>query len=122
GTVRWAGCGLDTRKVSLDFRSHPQLDPNDPTRRWDISPWSDDRLAGPMIAVDGKNHGTIISDPDPDVVNFVHEFLGIRDAAAYQDWESRTQAFGKPNQEVMNKSEHTPDGAGWQQFVVHMVD
>ncbi len=122
GTVRWAGCGLDTRKVSLDFRSHPQLDPNDPTRRWAISPWSDDRLGAPMIAVNGKNHGTIVSDPDPAVVQFVYEFLSIKDADAYKDWESRTQQFGKPNQEVMNHSEKLADGAGWQQFVVHMVD
>jgi hypothetical protein len=122
GTVRWAGCGLDARKVSLDFRRHPQLDPQDPTRRSDISPWSDGRLAAPMIAVDGKNHGTIISNPDPDVVKFVHEFLGIKDAPAYQDWENRTQAFGKPHQDTMNHSENMADGAGWQQFVVRIVD
>ena len=122
GTVRWAGCGLDTRKVSLDFRRHPQLDPTNPQKRWDISPWSDGRLAAPMIADDGQNHGTIVSKPDPDVVKFVHEFLGIKDAAAYQDWETRAEAFGKLNQEAMDKSDDTPDGAGWQQFVVHMVD
>ncbi len=122
GTVRWAGCGLDTRKVSLDFRRHPQLDPTDPKKRWDISPWTDGRLAAPMIAVEGQNHGTIVSNPDPDVVKFVYEFLGVKDGAAYQDWEKRAQEFGKSNQEAMDKSEGVQDGAGWQQFVVHMVD
>jgi len=122
GTVRWAGCGLDTRKISLDFRRHPQLDPQDPTRRWDISPWSDDRLGAPIIAVDGKNHGTIVSDPDPTVVQFVHEFLGIKDAAGYQDWEKRAQAFGSPSQDVMNTADNTPNGGGWQQFAIRMVD
>jgi hypothetical protein len=106
----------------LDFRRYPQLDPQDPSKRWEISPWSDDRLAAPMIAVDKQNHGTIVSNPDPDVVKFVYEFLGLKDAAAYQDWETRTQAFGKPHQQAMDTSEKLANGAGWQQFMVHMVD
>ncbi len=125
GTVRWAGCTLDTRKVSLDFRRHPQLDPADPAKRWNISPWSNDRLAAPIIAVNNKNHGTIISDPtnpDYEFVNLVTDFMVVKDASAYEAWEKRAQEFGRPWQVVMDKSDGMTDGAGWQQFVVHMVD
>jgi hypothetical protein len=122
GTVRWAGCSLDTRKVTLDFRRHPQLDPNDPTKRVDISDWSDDRVGAPIIAVDGQNHGTIIANPKPELVPLVHDFLGISDKDGYDAWEKRALAFGAPSQAKMDTADGVQDGAGWQQLVIHMVD
>lgn len=123
GTVRWAGCALNTRKVSLDFRRHPLLDPNDPTTRCKISDWSSDRLAAPIIAVDQQNHGTILSNPAPPVVDLVRKFLNVADASAYDAWEKQALNFGDPALQVMNQANAaTADGAGWQQLVVHMVD
>lgn len=123
GTVRWAGCAMNTRKVSLDFRRHPQLDPNDPTKRCAISDWSTARAAAPIIAVDGKNHGTILAEPDPQVVQMVRDFLAISAAGAYDQWEAQALAFGAPSMAKMDQSSGGgSDGAGWQQLVIHMVD
>jgi hypothetical protein len=125
GTVRWAGCALDTRKVSLDFRREPKLkDENGQPTRWNITPWVEDRLGAPMIAVDGQNHGLIVSHPDPAVVNFVRRFLEISDVDAYQKWESEALAFGAQAMPKMNAASAIDQfgGAGWQQLVVHVVD
>ena len=122
GTVRWAGCALDTRKVTLDFRRHSRLDAADPTKRVDISDWSTDRLAAPMIAVDQQNHGTIIASPRPEVVSLVHDFFGIKDEAGYNAWETRALEYGAPFKAVMDTSDDLKDGAGWQQLWIHMVD
>ena len=122
GTVRWAGCALDTRKVTLDFRRHPQLDPKDATKRVVISDWSSDRLSAPMIAVDEQNHGTIIANPKPEVVSLVHGFFGIANKDEYDEWETRALMFGAPSRAKMDTSDSVADGAGWQQLWIHMVD
>ena len=122
GTVRWAGCALDTRKVTLDFRRHAQLDAADLTKRVMISDWSSERLSAPIIAVDGQNHGTIIAEPMPEVVSLVHDFLGIDNKDAYDSWETRALAFGAPSRAKMDKSDDMANGAGWQQLWIHMVD
>lgn len=131
GTVRWAGCSLNTRKVQVDFRREPKLldDDKKPTR-YKMTPWVNERLAAPIIAVDGKNHGTILSDPDDTVRDLVIRFLKLsRDTSAaggdsYSKWISDALDFGKPSIAKMNadsvKDEH--GGAGWQQLVVHMID
>ena len=122
GTVRWAGCALNTRKVTLDFRRHAQLDPVDPMKRVLISDWSSERLSAPMIAVDGQNHGTIIADPKPEVVSLVHDFFGIKNKDEYDAWEAGALAFGAPSQAKMDTSDEVTNGAGWQQLWIHMVD
>jgi hypothetical protein len=122
GTVRWAGCALDTRKVTLDFRRHAHIDPKDPTKRVDISDWSSERLSAPLIAVDGQNHGTIIAAPKPEVVALVRDFFAIKDKDAYDAWETRALEFGAPSKAKMDKSDDTANGAGWQQLWIHMVD
>ena len=125
GTVRWAGCALNTRKVSLDLRRNPQLkDEAGKVTRCAISAWAAERLAAPVIAVDGKNHGTIISDPDPHVRDFITRFLRIADAATYNSWEAAALNFGQAALLKMNEESVTGDsgGAGWQQLVIHMVD
>ncbi|HEX2918957.1 MAG TPA: hypothetical protein VHN81_10570, partial [Edaphobacter sp.] len=122
GTVRWAGCALNTRKVTLDFRRQPRIDPKDATRRCAISGWSDERISAPIIAVDGQNHGTIISKPAPNVVSLVRDFLAITNKNAYDSWEAKALAFSAPSQAKMDTSDSKHDGAGWQQLVIHMTD
>lgn len=124
GTVRWAGCALNTRKVTLDFRRSPQID-QAPGRRAFISPFSDERLAAPIIAVDGQDHGSIVSDPQPGVVDLVYDFFQLADESKYNDWEKRALEFGEPSRKVMdtrNGTKTVDEGAGWQQLVIHMVD
>jgi hypothetical protein len=122
GTVRWAGCALNTRKVTLDFRHNAQLDPTDATKRVVISDWSAERLAAPMIAVNGQNHGTIIAEPKPAVVSLVRDFFGVQDKEAYDAWETRALVFCAPSKATMDTSDGVTDGAGWQQLWIHMVD
>jgi hypothetical protein len=125
GTVRWAGCALNTRKISFDLRRSPRLiDATGKSTRCIISPWAEGRIAVPMIAVDDKNHGTIISAPDPDVRDFIVRFLHLSNAEDYAAWEAAALNFGQPSLEKMNTESMsgTSGGAGWQQLVIHMVD
>ena len=126
GTVRWAGCALNTRMVRLDFRREPKLvdDQGNPTRA-KISPWVDGRLACPMLAVEGKNHGSILAEPDPAVVVLVGDFLlKVNTDDTYRDWLTGAQAHSKGPQEVMDKASVDGEygGSGWQQFVLHVLD
>lgn len=125
GTVRWAGCALNTRMVSLDLRRQPRLkDATGATTRRNISPWAADRQAAPIIAVNGRNHGTILSAPDDGVANLIARFLQIADQPTYDAWETDALAFGAPSLAQMNlaSTSGTDGGAGWQQLVVHVVD
>jgi hypothetical protein len=125
GTVRWAGCALNARKVSLDLRRYPLLkNANSNPTRCIISQWAAERLAAPMIAVDDKNHGTIISDPDLNVRDFIVRFLHLSSAADYNSWEAAALSFGQPSLDKMDAESISGNGggAGWQQLVIHMVD
>src|SRR5450759_2383534 len=66
GTVRWAGCSLNARKITIDLTKVPVANAS----RLSITPWAGRRLDIPMIAVDGRNHGSLISEPDPGLVCF----------------------------------------------------
>lgn len=117
-----------------------------PIDRATISPWAVDRLDIPMIPVDGKNHSTLIADPDDGMVNLLVDFLKVGEPGAdsYDVWLKRAQQFGSgglpkmlinPGSgsaglggEIKKFFEHVigdkPDELmeGWQQFVVHAVD
>jgi hypothetical protein len=131
GTVRWAGCALNTRMVQLDFRRESKLvgDDGKPARAR-ISKWEDDRLACPMLAVDERNHGTILSSPVDDVVQRVSDFLlNVKSDPTYSAWLAAAQAYSKEPQATMDAASFAKDpdgnqygGAGWQQFVLHVID
>jgi len=144
GTVRWAGCGLNTRKIRIDLTRTPtdpdgNLVPMDQNgiarqRAW-ISGFALNRLDIPMIAVDGRNHGTIIHDPEPGMVDLVADFikLGEPGAETHDQWLGRARTYG---QRAISKMLVNPDAGffgrligsvdqqleGWQQFVVHVRD
>jgi hypothetical protein len=134
GTVRWAGCALNTRKVSLDLRRHPRLrdgnhniivDANNNPARVAISPWENDRLDVPILAVDGRDHGTILQKPDPTVVQEVADFLNtVGDDNSYNTWLTAAQANSAPALAVMKTESVSGNlgGAGWQQFVLRVRD
>jgi hypothetical protein len=123
GTVRWAGCALDTRMVQLDFRRQPMLvDAAGNPSRLKISDWATGRLACPIIAIANRNHGTILSDPDEGAVERVSDFLrNVTSPGAYQTWLTNALAYGKDALSKMD-SGSAPGGAGWQQFVMHVKD
>ncbi|MFL6416225.1 MAG: esterase/lipase family protein [Bryobacteraceae bacterium] len=142
GTVRWSGCGLNSRKIRIDLTQVP-IDPDGnvvpldesgkPRQRVWISDFALDRQHIPMIAVDGRNHGTIIADPEPGMVDLIAEFLKVDRADALTRWMDRAQEYSNKARPEMLRNPDTgffgrlfgdSDGAleGWQQFVVHARD
>jgi pimeloyl-ACP methyl ester carboxylesterase len=139
GTVRWSGCSLNARKITIDLTRS-----GDVNHRVTISPWADNRLDVPMIAVDGKNHGTLIADPDSKMIELILDFLKISTEEEYTAWQKNAQVYGEKGRAKMliNPGAHASGliaetnqffdhllgrkiGAemeGWQQFVVHARD
>jgi hypothetical protein len=95
-----------------------------------MSDWaSGSRLDVPILAVDQRDHGTIISDPDKGMVERIVSFLGVSDAGAYNTWLQEAQAWSEPAKKKMLQTKghlfafwETADLDGWQQFVVHVRD
>lgn len=142
GTVRWAGCGLNTRKISIDLTRTPIAADGRPTDRISIAPWAG-RVDIPMLAVEGKNHATLISNPDEDMVQRITTFLKVDSGPAYDGWLKSAKEHAEPAMAKMlvnpgkgaaglegefksffghlsKDSEERMDG--WQQFVVHVRD
>lgn len=142
GTVRWAGCGLNTRKIYIDLTRTPIGEDGKPVSRVSITPWAG-RVDIPMLAIDDRNHATLISNPDPKMVQRVLEFLNVGDEQAYATWLEAAQKDSEPAKARMlvNPGKdaagiqgefksyfghlfHTAEQSmeGWQQFVVHARD
>jgi hypothetical protein len=142
GTVRWSGCSLNTRKITMDLTRVPV----DNGSRLTITPWAEGRLDIPMIAVDGRNHATLISNPEPGMVDLIAAFLKIGEpgAEAPDAWLARARQYSEI---ALPKMRINPGAAaaglggdvkdffghmlglhtgvemeGWQQFVVHARD
>ncbi len=126
GTVRWAGCALNTRMVQLDFRREPRLlGAAGKPARLKISDWVTGRLACPIIAVEGRNHGSILSDPEEAAVALVSDFLrNVKTDEGYHTWLNGALAYGKDALQKMDRNSESggTGGAGWQQFVMHVID
>jgi hypothetical protein len=139
GTVRWAGCGLNTRKITMDLTRLPQLG----VPRVSISPWANSRLDIPMIAVNDRHHGTLIADPEPAMMQLVADFLRVEDGAAHTAWLTAARDYGAPSLAAMKVNPGAPAGGlldeakqyveqllhrcgaamdGWQQFVIRARD
>jgi hypothetical protein len=143
GTVRWAGCSLNTRKIRIDLTQvpvdltgHPvsvDEDGKAERRAW-ISNFAVNRLDVPMIAVDGRNHGTIIHSPEPGMVDLIADFLSnVEGPEAYDEWLDRAKKYGEKGLGKMLANpdigffgrliEHSGEQLrGWQQFVVRATD
>jgi hypothetical protein len=109
GTVRWAGCALNTRKITLDLTQ-------DPTRpeaqdRFVLAPWMNINM--PLTLINGLNHGTILRAPTPDLVDMVDEALQVSSGAEFDAWHGRAAL-----RTIAARQQVEP----WQQFVVHAVD
>ena len=142
GTVRWSGCSLNARKITMDLTRIPLANAS----RLSITPWADSRLDIPMIAVEGRNHGTLISSPEVGMVDLVAAFLKLGDPGAetHEAWLARAKKYGEA---ALPKMKLNPAAAasglegeakklvehllghraeaeyeGWQQFVVLACD
>ena len=74
GTVRWASCPLNTRKIILDFTVDPEREGSE--KRMSVADWKNIDI--PLIPIEGKNHGTILSDPGDDLADLVDGALRSR--------------------------------------------
>ncbi|WP_096595108.1 hypothetical protein [Calothrix sp. NIES-2098] len=105
GTVRWAGCALNTRKIVLDLTKQPEQG-----QRIDFDGSSNDGIA-PTVLVKGLNHNTIMSNPSNELVDAVCEALEFSPEQNIQDWYYK-------NSDRLTPKDINP----WQQFIVRAVD
>jgi hypothetical protein len=104
GTVRWAGVGLNSRKITIDLTMEHT------GRRWKAEQWHN--VDVPLVFVDDRNHGSILHDPPAATVDMVFEALNVADAAAYKAWKEAHE--WRENRDGMDER--------WQQFVIRAVD
>jgi pimeloyl-ACP methyl ester carboxylesterase len=110
GTVRWAGAGLNTRKIVLDLTREPGEAAGGRIEKQDFR-----NIDAPLALVPGFNHGTIVAAPDAALIAMVTEALAVEDMTGFEAWRAAHSSM-------------TPDGLGrvkqdrWQQFVVRVVD
>ena len=110
GTVRLAGCPLNTRKICLDLtRPHDEAT----EERATVAEWSNTDI--PLVPVRGLSHGTIMSEPSPKLVKLVVEALGVDGADTYSRWLKRAKMHADT---VLND---TKLGL-WQQLVFRVLD
>lgn len=113
GTVRWAGCGLTTQKITIDLTvdSAAAL----PSRNRVTATDNDGRevLPMPFWPVAGKNHATLLLEPEDGLVDLVASALEVDGEDTFQEWQEEAR-------------QATSDARGkiteWQQFVVRVVD
>ncbi|MEF3303409.1 esterase/lipase family protein [Paenibacillus sp. GYB003] len=106
GTVRWAGCSLNSRKIVLNLTKNKEE-----TDRISFSPWSNVDI--PFIPVEGADHGTILSDPSDELVRLVHEALGVESEREMAAWYADVSERSRGVLAALTQ---------WQQFLVRVVD
>ena len=99
GTVRWSGCGLNTRKITLDLTKTPTDAQGFPRDRVTISEWANDsRLNVPILAVDKRDHGSLIlGGPDSGMLDRIATFLDIASSDQYNLWLNEAQTWSVPS-------------------------
>lgn len=110
GTVRHAGCSLNTRKITMDFTQRQGT-----KDRFKITEWSKDQRTNlyPIIPVEGLNHGTILEKPNDLIKELVTTALKVDTVDKLKAWYNDATA----------KTDETLKGMkAYQQFVVHCVD
>lgn len=112
GTVRLAGCPLNTRKIIIDLSTDPSGDES--KRRVITAAWSNADI--PLVPIRGLHHGTILSHPSAELVDLVIKALSVDSTNAYRVWleEARAHAKGVYAQ--------VTGLAQWQQLVFRVVD
>jgi hypothetical protein len=113
GTVRWAGCALNTVKFSIDLSREAEKHKTAEQRVKSTATDSRGALEIPFWPIAGKNHGTIVSDPGATLVDLVVRALEVDSLEKYEGWcvYATTKTKG-----ALDKVDQ------WQQFVVHATD
>jgi len=109
GTVRWAGCPLNTRKISLDLTLRPS---DHPGGRRDVKePWGN--LDIPLIPIGDRDHGSLLREPSAELVELAVSALSVDSKKEFEAWLTVAQAKTRDTLKGMDP---------WQQFVVRAVD
>jgi hypothetical protein len=108
GTVRWAGAGLNTRKIILDLTRSS-------SRPASIEKWMGTNI--PVHLMPGMNHGSILSDPTSDLVGLAKKALLVDSAEQFRTWLEEADFRGKALAVASD-----PDKGAWQQVIVRCVD
>jgi hypothetical protein len=116
GTVRWSGCSLNVRKITVDLTKAGAAE-----FRAQMSAWPAHRLSVPMFAVHGKNHTSLLIEPEDDLADILADFLKISSSDEVDTWCKQTEAWNAPAVEQMKQDNHGAHD-GWQQFIIHVVD
>jgi hypothetical protein len=112
GTVRLAGCPLNSRKIMIDLTVEPsRKESGDAFSRSWIGPWSS--LDIPLIPIQGLNHGTILSQPNDLLIRLALKGLKVAKAEEFDEWMKEARAMTEKTMQSLSK---------WQQFVVRVVD
>jgi pimeloyl-ACP methyl ester carboxylesterase len=109
GTVRWAGCPLNSRKFVLDLTR----DPSRPTAigRAEVAPCCNADV--PLHFVDGLDHSTILSKPSQELVDLVVSALAVGSSEQYDAWLRSARARSSAARDKVDQ---------WQQFILRAVD
>jgi hypothetical protein len=116
GTVRWSGCALNTRKFVVNLRRNVADED-----RISAVDWADGRQSIPMFAVEGKNHGSLLSAPENDLADLVVKFFNVSIDDDMKAWIAVARTWNEPALQKMKVDKKGPND-GWQQFVFHLVD
>lgn len=108
GTVRWAGCALNSRKILVDMTVSP-----DSKDEATIVPSEWANQHHPLVLIDGLNHGSIISKPNATLKRLVRDALLVETAEEFDAWNDRAL---KKTEAARGKV------ARWQQFVIRVID
>jgi hypothetical protein len=110
GTVRWAGCALNTRKVVIDLTRQPGDE-----ERLQLQDWSN--VDSPLVFARGHNHSSILTSPSGELVDAVFEALQVDSENAFNAWQKKhaAKAAGAVKQLESRKEVY-------QQFFVRAVD
>ncbi len=111
GTVRWSGCALNSRKITLDLTLS-----NEGSKMASITKWPIDErlnLMMPFIPAPGLNHATILESPSNLLIEMVSKALQVTSFDEYSKWVTYATAATKDALSRMGK---------WQQFLVHARD
>ncbi len=106
GTVRWAGCALNSRKLVMDLSADC-----DEANRVQALDWTQDDV--PMHPIANVDHGRILSSPPLELQEMVINALRVSSRPRYDEWCTAADAAVREARAAM---------VPWQQFVVRAVD
>lgn len=106
GTVRLAGCALNTRKIVLDLTAARGRR----KRAW-AAPWSNVDI--PVIPIAGADHATVMRDPSDTLIALVVAALAVDSERSFEAWRAEARERSAAARAGLRR---------WQQLVFRVVD